>query len=419
MNRQNLLPLPDIKIHLPVSGFKFIDQVCQILSKDSKLKNLFSYKLIPINSEIRRLDLYPSEINYFTQHKGIFAQIISNPKMPEIKTYERITFLKDDIQEIIYQNFKNQITCKIEDKGTLDFILLCPEAKNWCIQLRDEPINKIRTKIKVSFRFLSEDQSYPEMNEVNKILKDLIDILTKEKEKYKYKIKFVPGTDKVVDVEIRAIKWTPDPPIYEIYVDEARKILNPILKAYNKEYKSKLRLFIQSKNAIEKSFRLPFTIEKIFKTFTGFANKSCLHPLDWERFYKFIRACHYHRWKKPDVLEQLLRNEGFTEEYARELTMIFDHSYEVLSTWIPQETISIKSPYIPIIYKIISSNRDFLELGLENFKAERSKKDEIYLTLEGWSSDKKIKDKFFKELEKKLPPYVKIKDKIKILTRVK
>jgi hypothetical protein len=94
-----------------------------------------------------------------------------------------------------------------------------------------------------------------------------------------------------------------------------------------------------------KPSNLPPTIQKLFDAFTHLANKTVLHPLDWERFYGFVRACHYHscRPHETDLLLRLLCNKGFAEEKAEYLVSVFGHCYAILSAPVPPLTKSIKA----------------------------------------------------------------------------
>jgi hypothetical protein len=54
--------------------------------------------------------------------------------------------------------------------------------------------------------------------------------------------------------------------------------------------------------------------------FCALANRSCLHPLDWERFFRFIRFCHQRR---PSITSGQVRGElrlnGFSDALAERL----------------------------------------------------------------------------------------------------
>lgn len=58
---------------------------------------------------------------------------------------------------------------------------------------------------------------------------------------------------------------------------------------------------------------------------------NCLHPLDWQKFYRFIRHCHRHRVKlsRSDVKE-LLIEANFSEQLAEYLAVVFEHGIALL-----------------------------------------------------------------------------------------
>ncbi|MCK4824782.1 hypothetical protein KA005_54015, partial [bacterium] len=95
-----------------------------------------------------------------------------------------------------------------------------------------------------------------------------------------------PDEKSRVFIEMRAKRWNPDPPTYKTYIEAARLVFEPLIRAYNKVYNSRRRLNIQAK--IVKEPTLPPEIKKRFKTFVICANKSALHTNDWECFYRFI-----------------------------------------------------------------------------------------------------------------------------------
>lgn len=65
--------------------------------------------------------------------------------------------------------------------------------------------------------------------------------------------------------------------------------------------------------------------------FAALANRSSLHPRDWEHFYGFISVAAQHRvgWDHHDVARRLTEC-GFSEELAKELGEIYWHCRCVL-----------------------------------------------------------------------------------------
>src|SRR6266446_7986281 len=93
------------------------------------------------------------------------------------------------------------------------------------------------------------------------------------------------------------------------------------------------------------ALKLSPTMQRAFESFAigpdGNARIGTGHPLDYKRFYAFVRVCRYHHRRLSDVeVSQLLRAVGFPEDEADEWGSIFDHCYEVLCTPIPQYAIS-------------------------------------------------------------------------------
>lgn len=136
-----------------------------------------------------------------------------------------------------------------------------------------------------------------------------------------------PESTNSVAVEIRAERWSPDdPPTYETYVAEARALIGPLLSEYNCEVGTRHRMAVPSKRKLEA--KLPPQSTKLFKRFTGLANKSGLHPLDWRRFYEFVRDSRMRRPLPDEDLARLLMKEGFSERYARDIAEVYGHLWE-------------------------------------------------------------------------------------------
>ena len=136
-----------------------------------------------------------------------------------------------------------------------------------------------------------------------------------------------PDTTKAI-IEVRATKWVPDPPTYDVYAESARAIFEPLLRQYNKRFASRRRLSIQAKSDTEP--KLPAKAQKIFDHFVILANKSGLHPYDWQRFYDFIWHCASHNLElTPRDIQELLIAAEFSEEYAEYIADIFIHGVGV------------------------------------------------------------------------------------------
>lgn len=130
-----------------------------------------------------------------------------------------------------------------------------------------------------------------------------------------------------VAVEIRAERWSPDdPPTYETYVAEARILIGPLLSTYNREIGTRHRMTVPLKSRLEP--KLPPHSAKLFKRFVVLSNKSALHPLDWRRFYEFVRDSRMRRQLHGEDMARLLIKEGFSEQYAQHIANIYGHLCE-------------------------------------------------------------------------------------------
>lgn len=131
-------------------------------------------------------------------------------------------------------------------------------------------------------------------------------------------------TPKRVAVEMRAQRWQPDPPTRAVYEQAARDLLAPSLRDYNRAYGTRHRLRIRS--ASGKGFRMSDRTRTVLERFTILANKSALHPLDWQRFYVLAREA---RQQIPGhVLRRELERSRFTPESANKLAELYHHLAE-------------------------------------------------------------------------------------------
>lgn len=136
---------------------------------------------------------------------------------------------------------------------------------------------------------------------------------------------FNPYDSKRICVEVRANRWSDGSDVrYEVYAEALKFIFRDLLSAYNKKHGTRYRLTIQSKENCEPT--LPPKAKDAFSHFTGLANKSGLHPYDWERFYRFSKICHaFHARVNEEDVFRLLVHAGFSEIYARDLAAVFGH----------------------------------------------------------------------------------------------
>lgn len=137
------------------------------------------------------------------------------------------------------------------------------------------------------------------------------------------------GTPGRVAVEVRAARWNPEPPTYGAYVAAAREIFTPLLRLYNRKYRTIRRLQIDSRGATEPS--LPAMSLDLFNAFADPANKSALRDRDWQRFYDFIGHITGHNVHVTrDDVQRLLVGAGFSVEHAADLADIFAHGRRLL-----------------------------------------------------------------------------------------
>lgn len=128
-----------------------------------------------------------------------------------------------------------------------------------------------------------------------------------------------PDAPRRISVEVRAARWKPNPPTREIYCEAAETLVKPLLASYNRTYGKRIRLRIE-KDGIPKLTRRTDTL---FRRFANLANKTNLHPLDWKRFYIFVKESRVEL--SEDAIASLLMGEGFTAERANDLSRIYRH----------------------------------------------------------------------------------------------
>jgi len=72
-----------------------------------------------------------------------------------------------------------------------------------------------------------------------------------------------------------------------------------------------------------------------FNAFVHQANRGFLHPLDWERYYEFVIACHLMRDEiTPEELDAVL-TELFPAHVAERLAIVYDSGRELLQLAMP------------------------------------------------------------------------------------
>lgn len=127
-----------------------------------------------------------------------------------------------------------------------------------------------------------------------------------------------------VDVEVRAARWHPhDPPTRDGYISAANALVLPLLRAYNRVRRSRLRLHAASEASMQP--KLPPHAALALHRFTLLANHRSLHPYDWQRFYQFVKGLRYAERYRADEIRWLLLQEGLPAKMAEDLGELFEH----------------------------------------------------------------------------------------------
>ncbi len=132
-----------------------------------------------------------------------------------------------------------------------------------------------------------------------------------------------PKERRYAHVELRARVWDPDPPTYSSYVEAVRELFGDLLKGYNRAYRSNRRLSIPSASSLQP--RLSPGCRAHFDRLVGLVNKQGMHPLDWEKLYRFVWECRSRSRISEVDMERLLRAEGFNEYVASDIANVFMH----------------------------------------------------------------------------------------------
>ncbi len=130
-----------------------------------------------------------------------------------------------------------------------------------------------------------------------------------------------PEAPSPVAVEVRAGRWDPAPPTYAVYCEAARGLAGPMLAALNRENSTRYRLRIERSTVGR--FKTSQRTVLLLDRFALLANKSSLHPLDWNRFYQLV---HESRQQIPEPeMRSLLGRRGFSRESAQNLAELYVH----------------------------------------------------------------------------------------------
>ncbi len=130
----------------------------------------------------------------------------------------------------------------------------------------------------------------------------------------------------IIHIKAIASQWKPQLS-YEVYINAIRELFAKPIKLYNKLYKRRYRLRIPKQESC-----LPRLIPRLkdqFEKFAFSANKRCLHPYDWNRFYQFVfDSCRYQSSLTEEDVRYLLQKSGFNEEQSNYIANVFHHCKE-------------------------------------------------------------------------------------------
>jgi hypothetical protein len=130
-----------------------------------------------------------------------------------------------------------------------------------------------------------------------------------------------PDLPNRIAIEMRAFRWMPDAPSRDAYVSAARALFVPLLRAYNRAYRSRHRLYVEP--AREPNARVPPATRALLDRFAILANPDSLHPLDWRRFYRFVKESR--RELPMEVVRALLIERDFARDRAHVVAELYRH----------------------------------------------------------------------------------------------
>lgn len=138
-----------------------------------------------------------------------------------------------------------------------------------------------------------------------------------------------PERRNFISIECSAERWHQHPPDREMYIEAIRSMIRPILRRYNQRHGTKYRIRVEKFRAA--SQLLTKNTRMHLENFTNASNKSALHPLDWNRFYKFTSKCR--QYVPENVLTQALIEKGFAVDSAQHIAEIYTH-LRAFKSWV-------------------------------------------------------------------------------------
>lgn len=128
----------------------------------------------------------------------------------------------------------------------------------------------------------------------------------------------------VIRLQIIASRWQPEWPTYQVVRDAAEALFVPVVKEYNGRNRTRYRVKIEA--YADTLPRLSPAAQKAFDEFAHGANLECLHPFDWQRFYRFVRVCYATKNEPYEAdVAYFLRKAGFKSEYAAFIAQVYMH----------------------------------------------------------------------------------------------
>ncbi len=129
-----------------------------------------------------------------------------------------------------------------------------------------------------------------------------------------------------LQLQVAAHRWNPDPPTYDAYVAASKRLFDPIIRAYNIKFGVRHRMRIETREDL-----LPKMTPKQQEAFNYFArtsNLESLHPLDWEKFYRFVYVSYRTgRHLSTDEIRWFCLGAGFSPTQSESLASAFHHCH--------------------------------------------------------------------------------------------
>jgi hypothetical protein len=139
-----------------------------------------------------------------------------------------------------------------------------------------------------------------------------------------------PRHPHIFDFRVSDERWLDDPPTREAYGELLQEIFQPLIRAYNRTFRSSLKLQVGELPSERK--RLPRRTDYLFGRFCNRSRHHHTWHIDWPTFYPFAWHCHARRVRlnRADV-KALCERAGFPEVAAQEIAAAYGHCRQVLA----------------------------------------------------------------------------------------